>query len=110
MEYVEVLINEINSFQGASLIVTHNEKLLKVFAQKLIIFQKIKLKIFEGNYDEFLEKIGWMKRMVLNLVPKKPKKTNWKLSKKERAEIIKERSKELNPLKKKKRTARKRYT
>ena len=101
MESVEVLINEINSFQGASLIVTHNEKLLKSFAQKLIIFQKNKIEIFEGNYDEFLEKIGWDEEDGSQFSSEKPKKTNWKLSKKERAEIIKERSKELNPLKKK---------
>ncbi len=101
MESVEVLINEINLFPGASLIVTHNEKLLKSFAQKLIVFQKNKIEIFEGNYDEFLEKIGWDEEDNSHLNSDKNKKNSWKLSKKERAELIKKRSKELNPLKKK---------
>ncbi len=101
MESVEVLINEINSFPGASLIVTHNEKLLKSFAQKLIVFQKDKIEIFEGSYNEFLEKIGWDEEDSSHVNSEKTKKNDWKLSKKERAELIKERSKELNPLKKK---------
>ena len=101
MESVEVLINEINSFPGASLIVTHNEKLLKSFAQKLIVFQKDKIEIFEGSYNEFLEKIGWDEEDSSHVNNEKAKKNDWKLSKKERAELIKEKSKELNPLKKK---------
>ena len=41
------------------LIVTHNERILRALATKLIVFHRGKVEVFNSGYDEFLEKIGW---------------------------------------------------
>lgn len=100
MESVEILIDEIDSFPGSVIFVTHSEFMLKQLATKLVVFQDGKASIFDGTYDEFLEKVGWEE--VDDFVDKKEKK---KLPKKEskrlRAELTLERSKKAGPFKKK---------
>lgn len=59
MESIESLTNEIKRFEGAVIVVTHSELMLKEIANKLIIFHKGIAEFFDGTYDEFLEKIGW---------------------------------------------------
>ena len=59
MSSVESLEDAIAGFGGAVLLVTHNENLLRSSANKLIVFQNEKSFVFDGSYDEFLEKIGW---------------------------------------------------
>lgn len=59
MESIEVLADEIKQFQGASVMVTHNEDLLHKLATKIVYFKKGRVDVFLGNYEEFLEKIGW---------------------------------------------------
>ena len=46
-------------------------------------------------------KVGWDEEESLAVEQENSKKSSFKLSKKERADLVKERSKELNPLKKK---------
>jgi ATP-binding cassette, subfamily F, member 3 len=99
MQSVESLGQEIQTYPGALLIVTHNESLLRKVANKLIVFHKNKIEFFNGNYDEFLNKIGWEEEET-----PQSKKGEKILSKKEyklqRTSIIQERSKVLSPLKK----------
>ncbi|MDR0423381.1 MAG: ATP-binding cassette domain-containing protein [Rickettsiales bacterium] len=59
MESCEALMDAINNFQGASIIVSHHEYLLNNIANKLIVFDSNKCFFFEGNYQDFLKKIGW---------------------------------------------------
>ncbi|MBT4761622.1 MAG: ATP-binding cassette domain-containing protein [Bdellovibrionaceae bacterium] len=59
MESIEVMTKEIRAFKGGVLFVTHNENMLRSIANKLIIFKEGSADFFDGNYDEFLEKIGW---------------------------------------------------
>lgn len=98
MQSIESLSEAIEDFPGATLIVTHSEMLLKRLATRLIIFHHDKAEYFHGNYQDFLEKIGWEDEEL-----GKKQRTSVKTSKKElqkaRAVIIKERSKELGPLK-----------
>ena len=49
----------IQEFQGAVVMVTHDEHFLKNIANKLVIFDGGKTFVFEGTYDAFLSKIGW---------------------------------------------------
>jgi ATP-binding cassette, subfamily F, member 3 len=98
MQSVESLGEEIKSYPGALLIVTHNESLLRKVAKKLIVFHKNTIELFDGTYDEFLEKVGWEEE---NFISEGNKKT---LSKKDykvlKAKIIQERSQKLSPIKK----------
>ena len=59
MDSCESLMEAIKSFQGAVLMVTHNEYFLKEIANKLIVFDDDKTFVFDGGYEEFLNKIGW---------------------------------------------------
>ncbi len=59
MQSIEALVESIQQFAGAVVIVTHSEMILREVATKLIVFQNGKTEVFNGNYDEFLEKIGW---------------------------------------------------
>lgn len=98
-ESIEILIEELKKFQGAVLIVTHNERILKRLATKFIVFHKGKCEEFVGSYDEFLTKIGWVEEEL------KEQQATTKISHKEykhkRSELIKERATFTKPLKKK---------
>lgn len=59
MDSCESLARAIKNFEGAVLMVTHDEYFLRQIANKLIIFDNNKTFVFEGGYDDFLEKIGW---------------------------------------------------
>ncbi|MCO5113182.1 MAG: ATP-binding cassette domain-containing protein [Bdellovibrionaceae bacterium] len=59
MESIAVLADEIKDFRGATLMVTHDEDLLHKLATKIIYFKNGRTDLFLGNYEEFLEKIGW---------------------------------------------------
>jgi len=99
MESVEILIDEIDSFPGSVILVTHSEFMLRQIATKLIVFQGGVAFVFDGTYDEFLEKIGWQEEDDIGQ-SKKKKKIPKKEAKRLRAELTKERGKVCGPLKK----------
>ena len=85
MESCESLAEALLAFNGASIIVSHNEYFLNNIANKLIIFDNDKVIFFEGNYKDFLDKIGWKseekekkEEKVKKKVIEQPKKTNKK--------------------------------
>ena len=59
MESIDALIESLQDFPGALLIVTHNERILRALVTKLIVFHRGRMDVFDSGYDEFLEKIGW---------------------------------------------------
>ena len=59
VESIEVLIEELNDYAGALVIVTHSELILKNLAKNLVIFHQGRAEYFYGGYDLFLEKVGW---------------------------------------------------
>jgi ATP-binding cassette subfamily F protein 3 len=101
MESIDALIESLQDFPGALLIVTHNEGILRALATKLIVFHRGKVDVFDTTYDEFLEKIGWEDEEQgngkANGVQKKPttrihldaKKDRAKAERKEKARIEK---------------------
>jgi ATP-binding cassette subfamily F protein 3 len=83
VESIEALIEELNDYAGALVIVTHSELILKALAKNLIIFHQGRAEYFHGGYEDFLEKVGWEGEPV---VEKKVKtKTNKKEARKLRA-------------------------
>ena len=99
MDSIEALTNAIKNFDGSSIIVTHSEELLRRICDRLIIFAKDGADYFDGNYDDFLSKIGWEEEESETTVKTAPK-VNKKENKKLRSAIIQERSKLTSPLKK----------
>ncbi len=111
MQSIETLIESIQSFEGAVVIVTHSEMILREVATRLVVFQHGNIETFNGSYDEFLEKVGWeeegkpadsVQKAMPILVPEaeEPRKNeNKKEARKKRSQIIAEKSRILTPLK-----------
>lgn len=111
MESCDALLSAIDRFDGAVIMVTHNEMFLHALAERLIVFQNGSIDVFEGGYQDFLNRCGWEEERVLKQELPSDEIDNGniavgeKISKKEkrrlRSEIISERSKVLKPLEKK---------
>jgi ATP-binding cassette subfamily F protein 3 len=106
MESSDALLEAIDNFEGAVLLVTHNEMFLHALADRLIIFDKEGPYFFEGSYQRFLEGGGWheeeeSKKTALNdrSIEKSGDKRNKKEMRRKRSVIIAERAKVLNPVK-----------
>lgn len=59
MESCESLMNAVDAFEGAVIMVTHSEYFLKKIATKLVVYDNGKTTFFNGGYKEFLKKVGW---------------------------------------------------
>ncbi len=59
MESSDALLAAIDNFDGAVVMVTHNEMFLHALADRLIIFQNGAVNLFEGSYQNFLDQCGW---------------------------------------------------
>jgi len=104
MDSIDALTLAIQNFEGSAIIVTHSEELLRRVCDRLIVFRQNQAEYFDGNYDEFLGKIGWdeesegdeQSKEKVEETPKINKKENKKL----RSALVQERSKLTLPLKK----------
>lgn len=98
MDSISALTESLLYFPGTVIIVTHSEMILKSLATKFIVFKNDEQLVFDGTYEDFLNKVGWDEEELPSITEKKSN-----LSKKEiqieRANIIKERAKILGPLK-----------
>jgi len=104
MDTCDSLLAAIDAFDGAVIIVTHNEMFLRSLATRFIIFDRGTVSTYERSYQDFLDGVGW--QMDDSLVNKSSaQKPAAKLDKKAlrqaRAAILKERSRALGPLEKK---------
>lgn len=60
LESIEALIDAIEEFDGAVIMVTHSELILKrMQLNKIVVCHQGKQELFLGTYEEFLEKKGW---------------------------------------------------
>ena len=99
MQSIEALTKAVKKFKGSSIIVTHSEELLRRVCDRLIIFAKGGAEYFDGGYDEFLEKIGWEEEEGEKKKKTAPK-TNFRETKKLKAQLVRERNEQTNSLKK----------
>jgi ATP-binding cassette subfamily F protein 3 len=104
MASCDALINAINQFEGAVMMVTHNEMFLNAISKRLVVFQDDCPYVFEGSYASFLSKNGWQNESLwIENGKAQPSiiKPDRKQTKKQRAQLIQKRSREINPIKKK---------
>jgi ATP-binding cassette, subfamily F, member 3 len=109
MDSCDALLSALDSFPGAVIMVTHNEMFLHALAEKLIVFQNDGVTVFDGNYQQFLDKNGWQEEDFTgkpsSREPDELEETGPKLTRKElrrkRSEIMAERAKLLKPIEKK---------
>ncbi len=86
MDSIDSLMDSIEVFSGAILLVTHDEEILKKLCTRLIVFQGDKPFVFEGGYESFLDRIGWeeegpppsVKKVKKEAPVKEPKKKSIK--------------------------------
>lgn len=59
IESCDSMIVALDNFPGAVIIVTHSEMFLHHLANRLIVFNEDKAFVFEGTYQDFLDRVGW---------------------------------------------------
>ncbi len=59
IESCDSMIDALDKFPGAVVIVTHSEMFLHHLATRLIVFDEDKVTVFDGTYQDFLDRIGW---------------------------------------------------
>jgi len=104
MESGDALLAALDYFEGAVVIVTHNEMFLHALAERLIVFQGDRTFVYEGDYQRFLEKVGWADEDGLGRADSTPTESadGSKLTKKDlrrlRSAVIAERARMLKPI------------
>lgn len=95
MESIEALIDALEDFEGAVIVVTHSELILKrLQLDKIVVCRQGSQELFLGGYEDFLEGPGWgdddsKPKKKVNDAPKE---------KQLRADAVAQRSKLLKPL------------
>ena len=100
MHSAEALYEAVEDFPGAVVMVTHSEMFLRGLVNRLIVFDRNKVQLFEGDYDDFLRRIGWEEEGSVSTTSSKEPTLSKKELRKMRAEIVQRRSQELGPIKK----------
>ncbi|MGB8958107.1 MAG: ATP-binding cassette domain-containing protein, partial [Candidatus Aminicenantales bacterium] len=59
IESNDALLEAIDAFEGAVVMVTHNEMFLHALADRLVVFDNDDIVVYEGGYQRFLDKVGW---------------------------------------------------
>jgi ATP-binding cassette subfamily F protein 3 len=108
IESNDALLEAIDAFDGAVVMVTHNEMFLHALADRLVVFDNDDVVVYEGGYRRFLDKVGWrdeiMQGSIAAAAPpanegagERPKWTPKEL-RRLRSEIVAERSRALRPI------------
>ena len=106
MESCDSLLAALDSFDGAVVLVTHNEMFLNALAERLIVFDRKRVTIYQGGYFDFLNDVGWEEEDVSaasDSTDHKAPQNNQpdkRALRKARAEIIQQKSQTLAPLQK----------
>jgi ATP-binding cassette, subfamily F, member 3 len=105
MESCDALLAALDNFEGAVVMVTHNEMFLHALARRLVVFQSEGIEIFDGSYQRFLEKGGWQEEASTDPgsdsgAPdeRKTEKVNKKELRRRRSELLTERARVLRPI------------
>lgn len=105
MQSCESLLDALGEFEGAAVVVTHNERILHEWANRLVVFQKGGMLDYGGTYGQFLEEVGWEEeqgagRSRDDKDPDAQPEQSRKDLRKIRADFVNRKSAALNPLKK----------
>jgi ATP-binding cassette subfamily F protein 3 len=108
IESNDALLEAIDAFDGAVIMVTHNEMFLHALADRLVVFDNDDIVVYEGGYQRFLEKVGWRDEVMQSSIAAVPppaagnggERPKWtpKELRRMRSEVVAERSRALRPL------------
>jgi len=103
MDSCDSLLAAIDAFNGAVIIVTHNEMFLRSLATRFIVFDRGRVRTYDHSYQDFLDKIGWELDESLGGREgggaRRPS-VDKKAMRKARAKLLQERSREIGPIEK----------
>ncbi len=107
IESNDALLEAIDAFDGAVVMVTHNEMFLHALADRLVVFDNDDIVVYEGGYQRFLDKVGWRDEVMQGPIAagpppatageERPRGTPKEL-RRLRSEVVAERSRALRPL------------
>jgi len=105
MDACDALLAAIDNFNGSVVLVTHNEMFLHALAERLIVLQDDRIEVFEGGYQQFLDKGGWSDEGLKTIrQPAQDQHAQPRITKKERkrlrGELLSERGRALKPFEK----------
>ncbi len=104
LDSCDSLLAAIDAFDGAVVIVTHNEMFLRSLANRFIVFDRGRITDYRRSYDEFLDEIGWeldetlRQKDLTEAADRGVPVVDKKALRQERAKIIQERSRIVGPL------------
>ncbi len=104
MESNDSLVEAVDAFNGSVIVVTHSEMMLHALATRLIVFDDGKVTLFEGTYQDFLDRVGWKSENESGAPRARKNSRNNAVNKKqlrrERAELQNKKSKTMGGLQK----------
>jgi len=106
MDACDSLLAAIDAFDGAVVIVTHNEMFLQSLANRFVVFDRGKIVEYKRSYHDFLDEIGWELDETLRQkeangnADKSAPALDKKALRQARAVIVQERSRAVGPLEK----------
>jgi ATP-binding cassette subfamily F protein 3 len=110
MDSCDSLLAAIDAFDGAVVMVTHNETFLHTLATRFVVFDRGRITVFDHSYQDFLDRIGW--EMDDDLRVKEPDRERPAIDRRAmrhaRAKFLQERSRAVSPLEKRVRVIEKR--
>ncbi len=95
LESIEALINALESFDGAVVLVSHSELLLSRISESMVIFEDDEVFVYPDSYSLFLKEKGWKTDAPI----KQETETKTLSSKHQKALSLQEKSKTLSPVK-----------
>lgn len=99
MESIEALIDALEDFEGAVIIVTHSELILnRLNLNKIVICHEGTQELILGDYEEFLAKGGWGDKGEKSSSKAAKKPSDQREQRQQRAILVAERAKALKPL------------
>ncbi|HMK60345.1 MAG TPA: ABC-F family ATP-binding cassette domain-containing protein [Dissulfurispiraceae bacterium] len=102
MESVDSLIEALDAYEGAVIIVTHSEMILNSLVNRLIVFDDDRVTVFDGTYEDFLDRVGWRNEALLNerqcSTAKYLRNADRREARRLKAELINERSRSIGDL------------
>lgn len=103
LESCDALLAALDNFAGAVVMVTHNEMILRALAERLVVFERGRVFVYEGDYNRFLEKVGWEeereeRRMMAGQKSAPQSILSKKLLRRERSLLIAAKASDLKPV------------
>lgn len=104
MDSCDSLLAAIDAFDGAVVMVTHNEMFLHTLATRFIVFDRGQVVLYDRTYQDFLDDVGWEMDESLGAKTKRSAASappmGRKAARQERARLAQERERAVGPLQK----------